>query len=91
MSCDRICATCAWWTRSGPKLANATRDPSAGPELGVCQINPPVVVQGAGRFPVPMYPETHESRFCSRWASAEAGDDPDDGERNVFLIQRKAA
>jgi hypothetical protein len=38
-----------------------------------------------------MYPETHESRFCSRWASAEAGDDPDDGERNIFLIQRKAA
>lgn len=92
MSCsDQICATCVWWTRSAPKLANAIRDPSAAFELGTCQVNPPVVVQGSGSFPVPMYPETHESRFCGRWAPTEGSDDPDDGERNIILLRRKAA
>ncbi len=64
---ERTCATCFWWQRSAPKLANAKRDPSARTDVGICQLRAPVVVQVSGGFAVSLYPETHESRFCADW------------------------
>ena len=68
---NRTCAGCAWWERSAPKLANATRDPSASAYVGVCQRHAPVVVQVSGGFAVSLYPETHETRFCGDWRERE--------------------
>ncbi|MDQ0249213.1 hypothetical protein J2W22_001260 [Sphingomonas kyeonggiensis] len=85
----RTCAACAWWKRSAPKLANALRDPSASEVVGVCHLNPPVVVQGNAAFPVTLYPETHESRFCGSWR--DASDGPTGGARTVVEFKPREA
>ncbi|WP_242186557.1 hypothetical protein [Sphingomonas sp. CARO-RG-8B-R24-01] len=91
-SVDQSCATCGWWERCGPKLANATRDPSSGYDLGTCQLHAPVVIQGDAPFPVSMFPQTHESRFCGDWEARQGGGGGDGGERIVaFPIDRMAA
>lgn len=76
------CATCRHWHRTGPKLANAQRDPSCAADEGTCQRRAPSVVQGNSPFPVSMFPVTHESRGCGEWLQRTgAGGGPDDGER----------
>ena len=76
------CATCRHWHRTGPKLANAQRDPSCAADEGTCQRRAPSVVQGNAPFPVSMFPATHESRGCGEWvARSGTGGAPDDGER----------
>lgn len=82
MLSGRSCATCAWWTRKGPRLASASRNPAAAESTGTCQAHAPVVAQvlGGGRpLPVSVFPETHESRFCGEWRAIGGGGD--DGER----------
>lgn len=89
---EQNCSTCIWWERMGPKLANAVRDPSASEQVGTCQVRAPIVVQGNSPFPVSMFPETHESRFCGDWEGLGDYDDGDGGERVVpFAINRLAA
>lgn len=87
MSCpERNCASCHWWSRMGPRLANASRDPSASGDCGTCQVHAPVVVPGDGSFPVSMFPVTHESRFCGDWRlGREGGSGPDGGERVMIF------
>ncbi len=76
------CATCRHWHRTGPKLANAQRDPSCAADEGTCERRAPSVVQGNSPFPVSMFPVTHESRGCGEWVvRTGAGGGPDDGER----------
>ena len=70
------CATCVYWQRLGPQLANAKRDPGAGEGTGTCQARSPAVVNSE-HFPVSMFPQTHESRFCGEWEGTLAR--PDDG------------
>jgi hypothetical protein len=83
MTCARTCATCAWWQRRGPKLANASRDPSAASDEGTCQRRAPVIVHDPRSFPVTMFPVVLEHRFCGDWRAKHEGDGPDDGERVV--------
>lgn len=88
------CGDCLYWQRCGPKLANATRDPSSAVDVGTCQARSPVVVQADGPFPVSMFPQTHESRMCGEWVSLEDDDDggPGGGPRVIaFSSQRIAA
>lgn len=81
MGCvGRNCGSCTWWERQGPQLAKATRDPSAPVDTGTCQAHAPVVMQTADRFPVSLFPVTHETRCCGEW-KAIGGSGPDDGER----------
>ena len=82
------CGDCLWWQRCGPKLANATRDPSSPADVGSCQARSPVVVQGDGPFPVSMFPQTHESRMCGEWVSSEDEDDggPHGGGQRVIAF-----
>lgn len=88
---EQTCATCIWWERQGPRLANAVRDPSASPATGTCQVRAPVVVQGGG-FPVTLFPVTHESRFCGEWEGLDEGGDGDGGERVItFPVERRVA
>ncbi|MEH3122416.1 MAG: hypothetical protein PGN16_10640 [Sphingomonas phyllosphaerae] len=77
----RRCATCTWWQRMGPRLANASRDPSASFEEGTCQAHAPVV-QAAQTFPVSVFPVTHEDRFCGDWKARDGGG-PDGDERII--------
>lgn len=89
MTCStKVCATCAWWVRKGPRLAEATRDPSAAADTGTCQAHAPVVLQGNTPFPVPLFPTTHESRFCGEWAPAAGGGG---GGETVIPFTRAAA
>lgn len=84
MTCpDQSCATCIWWERKGPRLANASRDPSAAHDTGTCQAHAPIVVQGNSPFPVSMFPVTHESRFCGDWEGEYQGGDSDGGEKVI--------
>lgn len=77
------CATCIWWKRQGPQLANAKRDPSCAKDTGTCQVHAPtVVLQGNEPLPVSMFPRTHETRFCGDWQGTGYGGG-DDGERIV--------
>jgi hypothetical protein len=72
------CETCAWWTRE-PELANALRRPDgSASDLGVCQVNAPVVV-GTGGFRMSVFPEVRAHRFCSRWEPEDEGGDGGDG------------
>lgn len=63
------CATCRHWHRTGPKLANAQRDPSSAADQGTCERRAPTVVQGNSSFPVSLFPVTHESRGCGEWGA----------------------
>ena len=88
MICGQTCASCRWWERKGPRLANASRDPSAATDTGTCQVHAPVVLQGSAEFPVSLFPVTHDSRHCGDWRPFGGGD-PDDGETIVaFPISR---
>ncbi len=79
---EQNCGSCVWWERGGPRLANAERDPSCPAGVGTCQLRAPVVIQGNSPFPVSMFPQTHESRFCASWDGVEyGGGDGDGGER----------
>jgi hypothetical protein len=91
--CDRTCATCGFWHRMGPRLANATRDPLASQAIGTCQRHAPTVADYA-HIPASIFPETHESRFCGDWQRRPEGGGGDGGERVVAfptLPQRAAA
>ena len=88
---QHTCATCLWWKRAAPRLANALRDPSASTQVGTCQLNPPVVVQGNAAFPVALFPETHETRFCGYWCDEAGSGGPDDGERTVVPFKPREA
>jgi len=80
----QTCGTCVWWNRSGPRLANAERDPSSGNNLGTCELHPPVVVGGRfDNFPYTVYPQTHTSRTCGSWRGVEDSGDGDGGERVI--------
>lgn len=85
------CATCIWWKRSAPKLACAIRDPSASAKVGICHLNPPVVVQAVSAFPVTVFPETHESRFCGYWTEVDNFGGPGGGERKVVPFKQREA
>lgn len=80
---EQTCATCIWWERQGPRLANASRDPSAAVDVGTCQSRSPVVIQGNSPFPVSLFPTTHESRFCGEWEGVGDTDDGGGGETVV--------
>lgn len=89
------CATCRHWNRQGPQIANATRDPGMPVGEGTCQAHSPVLmhiepapVAPSARWPVPLFPRTHESRVCGEWAPRTSGGG-DDGERIiVFPLER---
>jgi hypothetical protein len=85
----RRCETCAWWCRQMPVIAAATRDAAQRPDLGSCQVNPPVPLPGV-RFAAE-WPQTHESRFCGAWAPDVAGSDPDGGERISTVVPLRMA
>lgn len=98
MTCERSCATCAWWSNVEPSYATATRRPAgADPEIGICQFSPPVVIGLAG-LTMTRFPETHATRACGQWTD-ENGGGPDDGERvgsggeidNTVIPFRRAA
>lgn len=80
MTCERTCASCAWWSNEQPPLATGSRRAAgADPEIGTCTIAPPTVVLLAdmqGSY----FPETLASRGCGRWAPGPGGG-PNDGER----------
>lgn len=81
---DQTCATCIWWNRCGPRLANAERDPSSSARVGTCELHPPAVVSGThDNFPYTLYPQTHESRTCGSWHGVIDGGDGDGGERVI--------
>ncbi len=82
------CGSSRFWTRSGPRLANATRDPRASADVGTCQVHGPTVVICAG-LATSEFPQTHESRFCGDWKGREGGGD--DGERVLPFPARRAA
>ncbi|WP_242115498.1 hypothetical protein [Sphingomonas lacusdianchii] len=96
MSADERCATCEWWQAGAP--AQSTWESLPGqPEmfLGVCTVNPPVLIGADPNTAKPMFPRTHQNRRCGSWTERE-GDDPDGGERAptasvVNLADRKAA
>lgn len=93
MSClEQSCSNCLWWERMGPRLANASRDPSSPHDCGTCQLRAPVVVPSDTMFPVSVFPVTHESRFCGSWEPSDDGaPEPDDGERIIaFPLARPA-
>jgi hypothetical protein len=99
MTCERTCASCAWWSNEEPTLATGSRRAAgADPEIGTCMIAPPVIVRLAG-MQGSYFPETLASRGCGRWAANTDGG-PDDGERvgqggesedNVMPFRRVAA
>lgn len=86
---DRTCATCQWWERKGPRLANAVRDPSAHNDTGTCQAHAPMVVQ-ATAFPVSLFPVTHETRFCGEWQGVDEGGGGGEKVANIVPIVRAA-
>lgn len=88
---EMSCATCIWWQRSAPKLANAKRDPAAGLHNGICQSRPPIVVSFSP-FPLTLFPETHESRFCGEWEGRSVNGGDGDGERVIaFPVANRVA
>lgn len=96
-SCERRCATCRFWNRQGPEIANATRDPRCPPDEGTCEAHTPTPVAveagcatASARWSVPLFPRTHETRSCGEWEPRD-DDGGDDGERIiVFPIRRPA-
>ncbi|MEN2746450.1 hypothetical protein [Sphingomonas sp. T9W2] len=81
MSADERCATCEWWQAGAPARAYAETLPG-NPEmfLGVCIVNPPMIVGSDPQTATPMFPRTHQNRRCAAWEEREVGD-PNDGER----------
>ena len=96
---ERRCATCRFWNRQGPQIANAIRDPRAPSDEGTCEAHTPVLVLVAAgsegtataRWPVPLFPRTHETRGCGEWEPAQGGGGGDDGERVVAFPFDRAA
>jgi len=92
MSDNRRCDTCRFWTRKGPQLSAATRDPCEKTWLGTCQIEPPKLMMLSGT-PVGLWPQTPADRFCGEWEPEISGGGPDDGERangNIVPFGRSA-
>jgi len=87
--CQRTCATCRFWTRQGPQLANAQRDPSCPSDEGVCQFSAPVVTMLA-TGPSGIFPRTHADRWCGQWHLKGGAGGPDDGEHVVVPLRRVA-
>ncbi len=87
--CQRTCATCRFWTRQGPQLANAQRDPSCPADEGVCQFAAPVVTMLA-TGPSGIFPRTHADRWCGQWHLKGGAGGPDDGEHVVVPLRRVA-
>jgi hypothetical protein len=87
---SRRCETCAWWCRQMPVIAAATRDAAQRPDLGSCQVNPPVPLTGRDRYAAE-WPQTHASRFCGAWTPDLGGADPDDGERISTVVPLRMA
>ena len=68
MSADERCATCEWWQAGAP--AQSTWESLPGhPEmfLGVCTVNPPVLIGDDPSTARPMFPRTHQNRRCGSW------------------------
>lgn len=98
MSGDLRCGTCTWWLAGHPPRAAMERLPGTPePFLGICVVNPPVVVVGAVISDAcAMFPQTHENRACRLWQPDTSGDEPGGGERAdlgevVDLAERRAA
>lgn len=90
----RNCATCVWWERQGPQIATALRDPTCPRDTGICQRHSPIVAQPVDGIAAPLFPRTHETRFCGDWQGQPHGSGPDGGERiasAVTPIRRQAA
>jgi hypothetical protein len=89
----RRCETCAWWCQAMPAIAAATRDAAARPDLGTCQVMPPITLRLG--MDVAAWPTTHASRFCGQWKPRGEGGDPDGGETMphgaIIQFERKAA
>jgi hypothetical protein len=95
MAEPRNCANCYFWTRQGPALASAVRDPSMSLFEGSCGAQPPHVVTTAFGA-VAYFPVTHESRSCAGWDPLDHPDG-DGGESapvpadTVIAFERRAA
>lgn len=72
---DERCATCEWWQAGAPARAYAETLPGS-PEmfLGVCIVNPPMIVGDDPQTATPMFPRTHETRRCAAWEPREQSD-----------------
>jgi hypothetical protein len=64
---DRRCETCCWWDQGGARLASAAVDPGAKPDVGVCCVDPPRLMQVTEYWSEGVFPSTHASRFCAEW------------------------
>jgi hypothetical protein len=89
---EQTCATCHWWRRKGPRIADAIRDPSCPSDTGTCELHAPAVFQVAPTMCAPLYPTTHETRRCGDWRGKDGAGGGDGGERVVsFPSERRAA
>jgi hypothetical protein len=87
---SRRCETCRWWDEDGAQFANATREVAPQRNVGTCEVEPPKSVVLPNGVIVSVFPTTHASRVCGRWASLIGG--PDDGERaDTTVIQLRSA
>lgn len=60
------CRTCMFWRQGGSPIATLMRVPDANPDLGVCEIEPPIVQSLNGGLQS-VFPATHADRCCSMW------------------------
>lgn len=66
------CRTCLFWRQGWGTLATTTRVPDANPDLGVRELEPPVVQAINGGLHS-VFPATHAERCCSMWVDDGAG------------------
>lgn len=60
------CRTCLFWRQGWGPIATATRVPDANPDLGACELEPPIVQSLNGGLQS-VFPATHADRCCSMW------------------------
>jgi hypothetical protein len=89
---EQNCGSCIWWERQGARLAEGERNPASPITVGTCQFHPPAI-QYHPEFPLTVFPQTHESRFCGSWEGVEEGGGGDGGEKVIAfpLAHRPAA
>lgn len=84
MTCERTCASCAFWSNVAPPIATAMRRPAgAAEDVGICGRMPPVIVKHPSGGHSSQFPQVLSSRHCGEWEpiTGGTGGGPDDGER----------
>ncbi|MDO7843429.1 hypothetical protein [Sphingomonas immobilis] len=76
------CEICRHWHRASPPLATGTRNRREDPNVGACQLYPPVLAETKW-FPVSMFPEVHASRVCGEWEEVYPGHDGGGGGEEI--------